>query len=98
MQRIGARLAEAGVDLLDISGGLGGTGTDRYKQQGFFVPLANDIKVASNTLVVGIGNITEAAYADQVIHEGLVDLVAVGRPLLRDASWAERTLRALAQK
>ena len=95
-QRIARRLVEAGVDVLDVSGGLGGGGFDRYKEQGFFVPLAHGVKVASGALVVGVGNITEAAYADRVIRAGLVDLVAIGRPLLRDAGWAERALRALA--
>jgi 2,4-dienoyl-CoA reductase-like NADH-dependent reductase (Old Yellow Enzyme family) len=58
--------------------------------------LANGVKVVSNALVVGIGDIAEATYADIGIREGPGDLVAVGRPLLGDATWAERGLRALA--
>ncbi len=94
--QVAPRLLRAGVDLLDVSGGLGGDGSLVYKQQGFFVPLAARVKQASGGLVVGIGAITEPDYADRVIREGQVDLVAVGRPILKDPHWATAALAQLA--
>lgn len=77
-------LERAGVDVLDISGGLGGGGSDRYSDQGYFVPLAHSIKGSVKVPVIGVGNITEAEYADRIVREGRVDLVAIGRKLLSD--------------
>lgn len=77
-------LERAEVDVLDISGGLGGGGSDRYSDQGYFVPLAQSIRESVKIPVIGVGNITEAEYADRIIREGRVDLVALGRKLLSD--------------
>ena len=95
-RRVAPALAAAGADVLDVSGGLGGSGADRFAEQGFFVPLAHSLKSASDALVVGIGNIREPEYADRVIREGLVDLVAVGRAQLEDADWAAKAALRLA--
>jgi len=38
--------------------------------------------------VIGVGGITEPEYANKLIQEGQVDLVAVGRGLLNDPDWA----------
>ncbi len=93
--RLAPALLRAGVDVLDVSGGLGGAGSDRFAEQGYFVPLASAIGKAASAMVVGIGNIREPAYADRVIREGLVDLVAVGRAQLDDAEWAAKARVAL---
>jgi NADPH2 dehydrogenase len=94
-RRIAPELVRAGADVLDVSGGLGGPGSNLFSEQGYFVPLAATVKTASNALVVGIGNITEPEYADRVIREGLVDLVAVGRAQLKDANWARAARQTL---
>lgn len=96
-QQIAPKLVEAGIDLLDISGGLCGS---RPKQladvQGFFVPLASSIRSAVDVPVIGVGGITEASYADSIIREEKVDLVAVGRALLKNPNWAREALQELA--
>ena len=43
--------------------------------------------------VVGVGGIKEPAYADRLVREGIVDLVAVGRALLKDPKWAIKALQ-----
>jgi NADPH2 dehydrogenase len=88
--RLAPVLVEAGVDVLDVSGGLGGAGSDRFTQQGYFVELASSIRKASGAPVVGIGNIREAGYADRAVREGMVDMVAVGRAQLEDPDWAAK--------
>ena len=56
--------------------------------QGYFLPLAQKIKEAVQVPVIGVGGITDPLFADQVIRQGRVDLVAVGRALLADPDWA----------
>lgn len=91
-------LARAGIDVIDISGGYGGTGRDRFTEQGFFVPLAETVRRAAGIPVIGVGNIRDADYADRVIREGRIDLVAVGRALLADPLWAEKAATRLGKR
>ena len=90
-------LAEAGVDLLDISGGLGGAAVPGWDgvSQGYFVPMAADIQAAANVPVVVAGGITEPEFADLVIREGKVDLVGIGRAMLSNPDWAADARKAL---
>jgi len=90
-----AYLAGAGIDCMDVSGGLIGTGRDRFTDQGFFVPLAEGVKRAVDIPVIGVGNIRDADYADLVVREGRIDLVAIGRALLKDPGWAEKAAQEL---
>lgn len=88
-------LAEAGVDVLDVSGGLGGSGRDRFTEQGYFVLLAARVRRASGLPVIGVGNVRDPQYADRVIRDGLVDFVAVGRAQLASPNWVALARRAL---
>ena len=88
-------LERCGVDVLDVSGGLGGGGSDRYSDQGYFVPLAQSIRESVKIPVIGVGNITEAEYADRVVREGRVDLVALGRKLLSDPDFPKLAAQKL---
>lgn len=92
---IAPRLERAGVDVIDISGGLGGSGHERLTEQGYFVPLAHTIKQAVGVPVVGVGNITEPEYADTIVREGKVDLVAFGHKLLSDPDYPKFAARKL---
>ena len=97
-RRAAAHLAEAGIDCIDVSGGLIGSGRDRFTDQGFFVPLAEGIRREVRIPVIGVGNIREAEYADRVVREGRIDLVAVGRELLKDPHWAQEAAKRLARE
>jgi 2,4-dienoyl-CoA reductase-like NADH-dependent reductase (Old Yellow Enzyme family) len=91
-----ARLERAGVDVIDVSGGLCGSEPKQLKGvKGYFVPQAYEVKKAIRVPVVGVGGITEAEFADRLIRDGKVDLVAVGRALWKDSKWAEKTVEAL---
>ena len=91
---VASRLANAGVDLLDISGGLSGDGQG-ITEQGYFVHLAETVKKVVNIPVVGVGNITDPQYADEIIREGRVDLVAIGRAMLTNPNWAAEAAKRL---
>jgi 2,4-dienoyl-CoA reductase-like NADH-dependent reductase (Old Yellow Enzyme family) len=91
-----ARLEHAGVDVIDVSGGLCGSEPKQLRDvKGYFIPQAYEIKKAVEVPVIGVGGVTEAEYADKLIREGKVDLVAVGRALWKDSQWAEKAVETL---
>jgi NADPH2 dehydrogenase len=90
------KLEQAGVDIIDVSGGMCGSEPKQLKHvKGYFIPQASDIKKAVNVPVIGVGGITDAIFADKLVSEGKVDLVAVGRAFWRDNLWAEKAIEKL---
>jgi NADPH2 dehydrogenase len=90
------KLEAVGVDILDVSGGMCGSEPKQLRQvKGYFVPQAQAVKQAVKVPVIGVGGITEPEFADQLVRDGRVDLVAVGRALWKDAQWAEKALAKL---
>lgn len=81
-------LEEAGVDCLDLSGGIGGY--VKNGPQGFFIYMAEAIKPAVNIPVMVTGGIKEGSYAHRLIARGQTDLVGVGRSLLKDPEWGKK--------
>jgi 2,4-dienoyl-CoA reductase-like NADH-dependent reductase (Old Yellow Enzyme family) len=94
-QRIAKALEEASVDVIDVSGGLFGASHPSLAGQGYLVPLAEEMKKVVEVPVIGVGGISEPEFADQVIRQGRVDLVAVGRAILRDPQWGSKAVAAL---
>lgn len=95
-QKFAQKLEEAGVDIIDISGGICGSRPEQLQnKRGYFIPQAQQIKKEVNIPVIGVGGITEPTYANRVIREGRVDLVAVGRALLKDPDWATKAIKNL---
>jgi NADPH2 dehydrogenase len=89
-------LQKAGVDILDVSGGMCGSEPKQLREiKGYFIPQAHQLKKAVNVPVIGVGGITEAQFANQLINDGKVDLVAVGRALWHDSEWAQKAVRIL---
>lgn len=98
-EKFAMKLEETGVDILDVSGGLCGSSPAQLQsRQGYFVPQAEQIKTVVNIPVIGVGGITEPEYADKLIQEKKVDLVAVGRALLKDPDWAIKAIKTLEKK
>ncbi len=81
-------LENAGVDCLDISGGLGGY--LRSGPEGFFGYMADAIKAVTEVPVLLTGGIKTAGFANQMVVAGNADLIGVGRTLLTDPDWANR--------
>jgi NADPH2 dehydrogenase len=93
-KKFGLKLQDAGVDVIDVSGGVCGSRPEKLQGiQGYFVPQAHQIREVVNMPVVGVGGIEDPAYADRLLREGIVDLVAVGRALLKDPEWAIKALQ-----
>jgi NADPH2 dehydrogenase len=94
--RIAPMLVRAGVNMLDVSGGLCGSRPGDLKDMpGFFVPLAQSIKSVVDVPVIAVGGITDAIFANSIISEGKADMVAVGRALLKNPNWAQEALEQL---
>ncbi len=95
-QKFAVKLEEAGVDIMDVSGGLCGSRPEQLQnRQGYFIHQAKQIKEVIDIPVIGVGGITEPEYANKLIQEGQVDLVAVGRGLLKDSDWAINAIKTL---
>jgi 2,4-dienoyl-CoA reductase-like NADH-dependent reductase (Old Yellow Enzyme family) len=88
------RLVEAGIDLLDISGGFGGSRPEGAKP-GYFVPPAEAVKKTVPIPVLVTGGITDPHHADGIISSGKADLVGIGRALLADPKWAVKAGKEL---
>jgi NADPH2 dehydrogenase len=90
------KLEQAGVDIIDVSGGMCGSEPKQLRHvKGYFVPQANAIKKAVKVPVIGVGGIVEAEFADKLVRDEMVDLVAVGRALWADPKWAEKAVETL---
>jgi len=86
---------EAGVNILDISGGFSGFNVPNLTGQGYFAPLSAAMKEVISIPVILTGGITEAQAADQLLEEGKADLIGVGRAVLKDSQWAKRAFESL---
>ncbi|GAA5514982.1 NADPH dehydrogenase [Deinococcus carri] len=79
------------VDVLDVSSG-GLTPLQHIDVEPLYqVPFAARIKQEVPDLhVMTVGLIETPAQAEQVLREGAADLIALGRPFLRDPHWVQR--------
>jgi NADPH2 dehydrogenase len=95
---MGRSLVDAGVDILDVSGGIGGIEPPPGagpRVQGYLVPLAEAVKKATGAMVIGVGGVVDPWFADSLVREGRVDLVAVGRATLSNPDWFRRAIDTL---
>jgi len=93
------KLEQAGVDIVDVSGGMCGSEPKQLQHiSGYFIPQANTIKAAVRMPVIGVGKIREAEFADNLVREGKVDLVAVGRALWHDNLWPQKAIQTLQEQ
>lgn len=87
------RFEEAGVDVLDITGGLTGYVRPGLEDPGYFAELSAPIKAAVSVPVILTGGVTQADQAERLLAQGVADLIGVGRAMLRDSAWAANALR-----
>jgi NADPH2 dehydrogenase len=93
-RQIAPKLVEAGVDILDISGGLGG-GRPAGAPPAYFAPLAAGIKEVVPVPVILTGGITTPRLAEELLQQGKGDLIGIGRALLAEPDWPRRARREL---
>lgn len=86
---------KAGIDIIDISGGVCGYILPDINDQGYFAPLSEKIKEAVSIPVILTGGITEPAFADKLLTDGKADLIGVGRAIVQDSNWAKKAMTSL---
>jgi NADPH2 dehydrogenase len=87
-------LERAGVDILNISSGIGGWQRPSVRAgEGYLVEEARIIQSAVSAPVIGVGGIESGAYIDRGLKENWFQLAAVGRAILRDPiQWQAQNL------
>lgn len=97
MEAIAPRLVGAGVDMIHCSTGWGvgpafATVVEPMStHEGWRIPLARRLRDATGVPVTTVGQIRWPETAEAAIADGHADLVALGRPLLADPYWAEKS-------
>lgn len=85
----------AGVDLIDVSSGGIATGIKIPTGPAYQVPLAKYVSERIKKPVSAVGQITEAAQAEEILQSGDVDVILIGRASLRDPYWPLRAASEL---
>lgn len=88
-----ARIFEqAGIDLLDISGGHCIYTVKGKTEPGWFSELSKPAKQAVTIPVMLTGGIKTGDDAERLLKEQAADLIGVGRSMMRDAEWTQKAL------
>jgi 2,4-dienoyl-CoA reductase-like NADH-dependent reductase (Old Yellow Enzyme family) len=92
---VARRLADHGVDLVDVSSG-GNSPRQRIDVgPGYQVPFARAVRRGSGLPVAAVGMITEPTQAEQILVDGSADAVMLARAVLRVPSWPQLAGREL---
>lgn len=81
-----------GVDLLDLSGGIGGFIVPGHNEPGYFADMTEAIKKKVSIPVILTGGITNIRDAEHLLEQQKADLIGVGRAVLKDSDWAEKNM------
>jgi 2,4-dienoyl-CoA reductase-like NADH-dependent reductase (Old Yellow Enzyme family) len=100
MLRTAALLVEAGLDALELSGGLVTNPPETHcarkvnprdpAEEGYYRDAAKALKAAIDLPLVLVGGIRSFSRAEQFIAEGRADLIAFGRPLIAEPGLIHR--------
>ncbi len=96
--QVAAWARELGADLFDISSGGIITGVKIPTGPGYQVALAESVGVATGSEVAAVGQITNAAQAEEILQRGDVDVIMVGREFLRDPFMGLRAAHELEEE
>ena len=92
-------LAAHGMDLVDISMGMNSDeALVPWGDRGFMVPAASRIRAETGVQTAVSWNLSDPAYADEIIRSGQVDLLMVGRPALANPHWPLYAALVLGEK
>ena len=92
---VARRLADHGVDLVDVSSGGNSPDQQVTAEPGYQVPLATRVKQVSGLPVGAVGLITEPRQAEKIVADGEADVVFLARELLRNPHWPQHAAAEL---
>ena len=79
----------AGVDMIDISGGMCRYTRKEHDEPGYFQDMSLEVKKASSIPVMLTGGVKTLEDAERLLSMGVADLIGVGRELLKNPQWEE---------
>ncbi|MCI8645365.1 MAG: NADH:flavin oxidoreductase [Firmicutes bacterium] len=85
-------LEQAGIDILDVSGGMCGYVNPEKDGAGYFGEESKAIRQAVSIPVITTGGITQPEEAEELLKNGAGDLIGVGRTVMQDSGWAGRAI------
>ena len=88
-------LKEVGVDLIDCSSGGNVSKAKIPLGPGYQIPFAQQIKQEAKILTGGVGLITTAEQAEEIIKSEQADIVLLAREMLRNPYWALHAAKKL---
>ena len=96
MAQVSQWLVAAGVEILNVSSGIGGWNRPKDKRgEGFLVEDAAPLTGTTTAAVIGVGGIESVDYIETILTTKQVDLVAVGRAILAGPSeFANKVMQA----
>ena len=83
----GKLLEAAGVDLLDLSGGMCFYMRPGHLEAGYFSSMSEKVNASVSVPVLLTGGVHKPGDAEALLQGGKADLIGVGRALLKDAAW-----------
>ena len=82
-------LQETGIDYLSISGGWHAWRRPGHSEPGWFADQARAVKAVANIPIITAGGVQTREDAELLLGQGVCDIVAVSRPLLKNPGWPE---------
>ena len=87
------KFQEAGIDLLDISGGYNGFIRKDTNEPGWFSDATSAIKKEISIPLILTGGVTDVKDAEHLLKEGKADFIGIGRAIFKDSKWAEKAMK-----
>jgi 2,4-dienoyl-CoA reductase-like NADH-dependent reductase (Old Yellow Enzyme family) len=88
-------LKDVGVDLIDCSSGGNVMNAKIPLTPGYQIPFSERIKKESGILTGGVGLITTAEQAEEIISSGKADIILLARQMLREPYFALNAAKKL---
>ncbi len=86
------RLETAGLDLLDMSGGMCFFWREGHAEAGYFSDMTEAVKKSVKIPVVLTGGVSEKEEAEWLLSKGKGDIIGVGRVVLKNPDWARKIM------
>lgn len=83
-------LESAGIDLIDISGGMCRYTRKGHNEPGYFRDVSSAIKKEVSIPVILTGGVKTMEEADALLSENVADLIGIGRELFRNPKWPDK--------
>lgn len=88
----GKLLEQAGIQMLDLSGGMCRYTRPGHSEPGYFSDMSKPVAKALDIPVMLTGGVTEEADVKLLLKRKCADLIGVGRALFRNPQWAQNVI------